>query len=74
MGDPTESALWFTFGWEQAYERRANGYGPIMPPDENRRMRYARKRADISFARENEQRTANGKDRLWDGTVKAVCD
>lgn len=67
-----ESAKWFTIGWEQAYERRANGYGPIMPPDEHRRMVYARDRADKSLARENQQRVSNGKDPLWDGSIKTL--
>ena len=67
-----ESAEWFTSGWEQAYENRANAYFGPMPPDEHRRMMYARRRGEISFARENEQRKANGKDPLWDGSIATL--
>lgn len=67
-----ELARWFTDGWERAYERRASGCGPDIPEDEYRRMVYARKRGDISFARENDQRVANGKDRLWDGSTASL--
>lgn len=67
-----ESATWFTFGWEQAYKKRASGYGPIMPKDEKRRMSYAWKRSEISLARENDQREASGKARLWDGSIATL--
>jgi len=67
-----ESATRFTIAWEQAYERRANGYGPIMPADEHRRMMYAWERSTISFARENEQRKVNGKEPLWDGSISTL--
>lgn len=70
----TESAIWFTFGWEQAYERRAGAYFGPMPPDEHKRMVYARSRADISFARENAQRTVNGKNALWDGSINTLLE
>ena len=65
-------AEFFTFGWEQAYERRANAYFGPMPPDEHRRMMYARLRSDISFARENVQRVAQGKEPFWDGSIKTL--
>ncbi len=65
-----EPAKWFTIGWEQAYERRANAYYGPMPSDEQRRMLYARDRADKSLERENKQRIANGKVPLWDGSIK----
>lgn len=69
-----ESATFFTFGWERAYERRANAYAGPMPPDEYKRMVYARERGDVSFERENQQRIANGKNALWDGSFKTLLD
>lgn len=68
------SAEFFTAGWEQAYERRANAYFGPMPADEHRRMMYARKRGDISFARENAERIAAGKEPLWDGSIKTLVE
>ena len=67
-------AEFFTVGWEQAYERRAYAYLGAMPEDEHRRMMYARKRGDISFARENAQRADVGKEPLWDGSIKTLLE
>jgi hypothetical protein len=55
----------FTDAWGEAYRRRANAYGHVMPKDEQRRMRYALARMYRSMEREDRQRVSAGKAPLW---------
>lgn len=49
---PLESAMKWGDAWERAYCKRANGYGPIMPPREHRKMMIAGARMDAASWRE----------------------
>lgn len=65
MGDERITAIWFTDGWAEAYQRRSKAYGPNMPRDEQRRMKHALKRMYTSQRREDQQRVALGKQAIW---------
>lgn len=65
MGDPRVTAQWFVDGWALAYHNRAKAYGYRMPADENARMKYALARMYEAMRREDEQRAAIGKERIW---------
>jgi len=71
MSDARITAAWFTDGWGLAYHNRSKAYGPLMPEDEQRRMRYALKRMYASQRREDDQRVVIGKQRVWFPTAKA---
>jgi hypothetical protein len=51
-----ETTEWFVNGWEEAYARRANGFGSQIPEREHRRMMYALGRADTAQDRWMEAR------------------
>lgn len=65
MGDQRITAMWFTDGWAEAYHSRAKAYGHVMPSKEHERMTRALKRMYASQRREDEQRIAIGKERIW---------
>ena len=65
MSDSRITAQWFTDGWALAYHNRARAYGHTMPAKEGERMQRALKRMYAAQRREDDQRVAIGKQRIW---------